>query len=191
MNDATVSFNPSISDVDYTKRIQWIMLIRRLKTLSRDSSNLVPRRRSNVNSFDKVSFSSLLPRTNAERNRITRPSRVVNPNLHLYRLHAINENIKSIFAGERERKRLAHAIRAATSDALLRRSAKKINRDATRRERLSCVSSSVISQIIYIYYSFHYRWLSALSAIFLERESVNLCINLQLICQLFKIFLNR
>lgn len=144
------------------------MLIRRLKTLSRDSSNLVPRRRSNVNSFDKVSFSSLLPRTNAERNRITRPSRVVNPYLHLYRLRAINENIKSIFASEEERKTRP---RAATSDALLRRSMKKSI--VTRRvvNALSCVSGSIISQIVCIYYNPHYRLLSNITRDFCRKNN--------------------
>ena len=77
------------------------------KNLSHGSSNLISHRRSNVNSFDNVSSFSLLPRTEQRRNRIIRPNRVMNPNLHLYRLRAISENIKSIFAREKKKDRLA------------------------------------------------------------------------------------
>lgn len=139
----------SISDTDYTKRIQRIMLICWLKTLSRDSSNLVSRRRSNVNSFDKVSSSSLLPRrTKKKSNHSAEPS-VVSPNLHLYRLHAINENIKSIFVRGKERRRgrerktRPRDTRRHVQDALLRPS-EKINRarrrDVSRSERVAFVS---------------------------------------------------
>lgn len=64
------------------------------------------RYRSNMNSFDMVLFFSLLPRRNAEKiESLDRAiNETVNPNLHLYRLHAINENIKSIFVRIKERK---------------------------------------------------------------------------------------
>lgn len=66
------------------------------------SRTLYLRCRLNMNSFDIVSFFFLLPRRNA--GEIESPSHIVNPNLHLYRLHAINENIKSIFVRIKERK---------------------------------------------------------------------------------------
>jgi len=56
--------------------------------------------RLNVN-LDKISSFSLLPPTNA--GEIESFDCIVNPNLHLYRLHAISENIKSIFMREEER----------------------------------------------------------------------------------------
>ena len=60
-------------------------------------------RRSNMNSFDKVSSIFLLPRMNPKKksNHSTIPRRE-RFNLHLYRLHAISKNIKSIFVREED-----------------------------------------------------------------------------------------
>jgi len=73
------------------------MLIYQLKI-----SRMIPQTsyRLNVN-LDKISSFSLLPPTNA--GEIESFDCIVNPNLHLYRLHAISENIKSIFMREEER----------------------------------------------------------------------------------------
>lgn len=83
IHDMIVSFDLSISDLDYNSSNSMNYVNPPTKNLLYDSSNLVSRRHSNVNSFDKISSFSLLPQMNV--GEIIRPNRVVNPNLHLYR----------------------------------------------------------------------------------------------------------